>query len=980
MTRPKRSVRCVVLAVVFVLSGVLSFLAEGASGQPVGRNARFIARQRDYQKRARRLMQELLKGVLQMHLKQLEENKMSKLALYTDLKEMQKRSTVLIDRHMNKAVALLSKAYDLQGAERAEVYKAAQEKMHEILRQILRERERLRLRRQLAELVERVRSLLGGQKSLLKKTLELNAERETATTRAIHAQKALDLMARRLVEVLKSAADQSGELGAMAADAGRAMQKAGITAAMTKATEQLTTNDFPEAAETQRRIIAGLEKVMATLQIDTRRSLQQAQIQVVKLLERQEKLLKAVGAKEMTDANAELWIKEQGAITEALRSIIGLVGTSEQCIRLADIGVSSSENARRAIFGKEKAQAMGEQGRVVGALAELLEELKRRIGMERDRTGGELMVLHKKLLEARDKIAAALEKHQQGAKIAGSNAAKASEIEAEVSTALKLIAKEPELTKIVVSRILTAVDAAEAAAKALSQKDSADGVKKVQAASRAIRHAVGEAREGAAWALIEALAFTSAELNRAGEVLDRAGAVSGYLFHQLKANRLSVSELKYPQSEIDRVRQIAERAAEGVALTDLDSVKGLKAHAAAAAKLAAEMGEKKKNPSAAGRLAESFRTAAAGVRKTMKVAAEKLTQTVKTELSGIVTIQEEMKKLLGTSAKPSVQQIRALGDKAFANTPSIGAALHRAADAHPEGRRDLQRSVILAEIKRENLELLIEEAQNLQQQAQYQQTTVQAIISAVAASNQGLIDAMVGHSDSLAGVGLAVESLTGGSEIVNKPIRDAAEIASLLGAGEGEDEYGQPLGQAAMPGGGTPVGTALTPTSPLETAAMIAAGAGASEEDIAEAIEDFYSDPAGGGMGMGMGEGMGGMGEGMGEGMGGMGGGMGQGMGEGMMPGFGGVGDAGGSSTGDGPATENSDRLQGAGEYMDIKDGESEAAYDAGDAARGGGKSTRRSWFTSLPDVIRGSVRSRAKTVTPKGYEELLRRYFEDQE
>ena len=104
MIERKQSVRCAVLVVLFVLSGAGSFLADGASGQTAGRDRQFIARQRDYQKRARRLMGELLHGVLQRHLKQLKENKMDGLPLYNDLKEMQKRSTALIGNEMKEAV------------------------------------------------------------------------------------------------------------------------------------------------------------------------------------------------------------------------------------------------------------------------------------------------------------------------------------------------------------------------------------------------------------------------------------------------------------------------------------------------------------------------------------------------------------------------------------------------------------------------------------------------------------------------------------------------------------------------------------------------------------------------------------------------------------------------------------------------------------------------------------------------------------
>jgi len=99
------------------------------------------------------------------------------------------------------------------------------------------------------------------------------------------------------------------------------------------------------------------------------------------------------------------------------------------------------------------------------------------------------------------------------------------------------------------------------------------------------------------------------------------------------------------------------------------------------------------------------------------------------------------------------------------------------------------------------------------------------------------------------------------------------------------------------------------------------------------------------------------------------------------MPGMGGPGEAGGSSTGDGPATENTERQDGTGEFAEIKEGESEAGEKVADVKRGDGKTAAgRAWFASLPEAIRGAVRSRGKTVTPKGYEELLRRYFEDRE
>ncbi len=103
-----------------------------------------------------------------------------------------------------------------------------------------------------------------------------------------------------------------------------------------------------------------------------------------------------------------------------------------------------------------------------------------------------------------------------------------------------------------------------------------------------------------------------------------------------------------------------------------------------------------------------------------------------------------------------------------------------------------------------------------------------------------------------------------------------------------------------------------------------------------------------------------------------------------MMPGVGmgsGPGEAGGASSGDGAAMANTERQNGTGDYAEVQDGESVAGSNVADVKRSDGKNIAgRAWFTSLPEGIRSAVRSRGKTVTPKGYEELLRRYFEDQD
>ena len=75
-------------------------------------------------------------------------------------------------------------------------------------------------------------------------------------------------------------------------------------------------------------------------------------------------------------------------------------------------------------------------------------------------------------------------------------------------------------------------------------------------------------------------------------------------------------------------------------------------------------------------------------------------------------------------------------------------------------------------------------------------------------------------------------------------------------------------------------------------------------------------------------------------------------------------------------ATVNS--TSNMGEYKAAMEAQSAGGQDTKDARRARARKGARAWFTSLPKAVRDAVRSQGKRSMPKGYEELLRRYFED--
>ena len=110
---------CGTLLAAMMLPAVLPGLSGSAFGQTdrlaisaqaTRQESRIIARQHQYQQRARRLMGELLRGVLKTQLKQLKENQMEDVALYRDLVAIQRTADELVRDHMAAAVELLLKA------------------------------------------------------------------------------------------------------------------------------------------------------------------------------------------------------------------------------------------------------------------------------------------------------------------------------------------------------------------------------------------------------------------------------------------------------------------------------------------------------------------------------------------------------------------------------------------------------------------------------------------------------------------------------------------------------------------------------------------------------------------------------------------------------------------------------------------------------------------------------------------------------
>ncbi len=184
----------------------------------------------DAQQRARDMARELVSGVLDVQLKQLEQNGLQKLDLYRDIQTMRKHIDGLVEAEMRDVVAILVKAQQAEPAARAEQFTKARAKIREIVTRLAVERQNLARRLRIAELTAQVKMLIEKQSAVMETTVNLpnqpKQRQAEQTLDAIQNQNDVKVLFIQFVNALADVATRGGQVGAGAAD-GLRILKAG---------------------------------------------------------------------------------------------------------------------------------------------------------------------------------------------------------------------------------------------------------------------------------------------------------------------------------------------------------------------------------------------------------------------------------------------------------------------------------------------------------------------------------------------------------------------------------------------------------------------------------------------------------------------------------------------------------------------------------------------------------------------------------
>ncbi|MGE5192412.1 MAG: hypothetical protein ACM3U2_07900, partial [Deltaproteobacteria bacterium] len=328
-------------------------------------------RHQDAQERAREMARQLVTGILEIQLQQLDENGLKELPLYREIAGMKKNIGALVDKEMEKAVELLVKAQRGSEAEREENFRQARKMIRDIVMRLSAERQNLLRRLKSAELSAQVKRLIELQSKTLQATRTLPdqppARQEAIALAAIEDQGDVKQLFLQLVDMLSDVSGWGGPLGAAAADGLRILQAASVGKELDSAGNLLDALRYAEAARSQQLVIKGLRLLLEKLE-DTQGLLgadrQTALALAREIADRQQKLRDETRAADLAAPDAERLVERQADVRKDLNELAEAIGTFPAAEPLLEQAKLAAYDATGRLFDNKKDEALAEQGKV----------------------------------------------------------------------------------------------------------------------------------------------------------------------------------------------------------------------------------------------------------------------------------------------------------------------------------------------------------------------------------------------------------------------------------------------------------------------------------------------------------------------------------------------------------------------------------------------------------------------------------------
>jgi hypothetical protein len=642
----------------------------------------------ELQQRARDLARELVGNILDMQLKQLEQNGLQKLEIYRDIQSMRKDIDALIDADMRGVVESLSKAQQADPNDRAALFTQVRGKIREIVTRLAVERQNLARRLRVAELAAQVRSLIEKQTAVRNTTETLTDQARQKqvelTLSAIQDQRDIKSLFVQLVNALTDVSSWGGEVGAGAADGLRILKAGQAGKEVDNAGTTLESSRFPAAAKSQQTVINALKALLDKLEglqglIGS--SNEEALALVRELEKRQAELRKETKETDLQDPAADKLVDRQAEIRRDLSKLNAALEKLPVAQTELEQAKAAAYAATGNLFDAKQAEAVDQQTKALANLAEIEHHLQQASDRQTaDKSAAELDQQLQNLELARQQVAEAAKNEQQAAAETEQKPQEAAAADRHAADALTKAAEPSPLPSAVKSRLEEAKAAAQEAA-------NADEAVASPAAKAAAQAAANEALERAAAEVAAAIndtrldqkAISAGELSRAAEALERAAAAEKQLAKETAeaANDqgLTTDQAKKLVADQAEVKHVAEKVAEGVKDRAADAAAALDAARQPINDAGHDLVAAEKHPG------EATKPAAADAAQKATAAAHKLADAAANLRNQVAKEAGELATIAEDQLKPVVerrQDVEALQAK---QTESRAAALEKLKEA-----------------------------------------------------------------------------------------------------------------------------------------------------------------------------------------------------------------------------------------------------------------------------------------------------------
>lgn len=561
------------------LPAILLAVAAGAGARAAETPAPL--RKQDVQQQVREQAQGLVTRVLDVQLRNLEENKLQGHPLYREVREMRTSIDTLVAGEMRLVTELLARAHDAPAAEREQAVTQARQLIREIVARLAAQRQLLRRRLKSAELGSQVERVIAAQTAVWKVTQtlpELPAlRREKATLAVAEDQRDVRQRYLQLAEALREVSRWGGEAGTSAAEALRLLDADALEAGFDKTAAALESLQLAQAARSQAEVLEALQRLRAHLAASSSGVPHgaEADLQAVqRLKEQQTALRERTRAADLHGEEADALVQAQGAIRKELERLAPRHASNPALHEEFDQARAVAVEATRRLFDAERDPALDRQDEVIQRLETIAAQLRERNeGAEPDRSARDLAAAVGELDQARDEIERVERKQAGVAREAADDPDAARRSEGEVAAGLEEIGRRHELPSAVATRMKAARDAAHGAEKALGDRgkrpEDEASRRAVARADEALERAASEIEAALNDARRQAQGARVGELSRAAEALDRAAGAERELAEAERqaaaGDGLSAEAIDGLRADQEQIARIAEKIAAALA-------------------------------------------------------------------------------------------------------------------------------------------------------------------------------------------------------------------------------------------------------------------------------------------------------------------------------------------------------------------------------------------------------------------------------